>query len=98
MLSNVISISRQKEVAIINKYAQLQRELVALKTELEKAKVEVIELLGEGEHSTASAKITVKWIERNQLDQAKAKSFLPPAQLLAATGTVKFYDVRVKSL
>jgi hypothetical protein len=98
-MTNVISIaevSSQKKVALINKYAELTSKLAKLKTELEECKVEAIELLGEGTHETSRAKVTINWVERPILDQAKAKSFLTPAQLDKCFKTSSFHDVRVK--
>lgn len=97
-MSNVISlaeVSSQKKVALINKYAAKQAELVALKTELEQLKVEAIELLGEGTHETSYAKVSIKWTERQVLDQTKAKGFLTPAQLSSCFKTSSFYDARI---
>lgn len=97
-MSNVISladVSSQRKVSLINRYAAKQAELIALKTELEQLKVEAVETLGEGTHETSYAKVTVKWTERQVLDQAKAKGFLTPAQLSSCFKTSSFYDARI---
>lgn len=91
-------ISAQRRTALINRYAALNRELGKLKTELELCKAEAIDALGEGEHTTTTAKVTIHWTERPILDQAKAKSFLTASQLAQATKQSTFYDVRVKLL
>lgn len=91
-------ISAQRRTALINRYAALNSELGRIKTELELAKVEAIELLGEGEHTTTTAKVSIRWTERPILDQARAKSFLTASQLAQATKQSAFYDVRVRLL
>lgn len=101
MSAQIVSIehvSHQRKTALINKYARLQAELAALKADLELCKVEAIEVLGEGTHETSKARVTINWVERPVLDQAKAKGFLTPAQLSQCIKTSSFYDVRVKGL
>jgi hypothetical protein len=95
---SLADVSSQKKTALINKYARLQSEMAALKTELELCKVEAIDLLGEGLHTTTSVQVSVKWTERPVLDQAKAKSFLTAGQMADCIKTSSFYDVRVKHL
>ena len=100
-MSNVISIaevSNQKKVALVNKFAALNSELSRIKGELELCKVEAIELLGEGEHTTSRAKVTINWTSRPVLDQGKAKSFLTAGQLAECIRTSSYFDVRVKFL
>ncbi len=100
-MTNVISIadiSNQKKVALINKYAALNSELAKLKTEVELAKVELIEALGEGAHETSRAKITINWTSRPVLDQGRAKSFLTAGQLTECIKTTSYFDVRCKFL
>lgn len=97
--SNVVSIvSVQRKTAIINRYAALASQLSALKAQLDQAKIEAIELLGEGTHETSSAKVTINWVARDVFDQAKAKSFLTAGQLAQCAKASTFYDVRVKNL
>lgn len=97
--SNVVSIvSVQRKTAIINRYAALTRELHLIKQALDQAKLEAIELLGEGTHETSSAKVTINWVSRPYLDQAKAKSFLTPGQLAECVVPKSFFDIRVKGL
>lgn len=97
--SNVVSIvSVQRKTAIINRYAALTRELHLIKQALDQAKLEAIELLGEGTHETSNAKVTINWVERQVFDQAKAKSFLTAGQLAQCAKASTFYDVRVKGL
>jgi hypothetical protein len=101
MSAQVISIaevSSQKRVALINRYAALNSELAKLKTEVEMAKVELIEILGEGSHETSRAKITINWTSRPVLDQGKAKSFLTAGQLAESIKTSSYFDVRCKFL
>lgn len=101
MAAQIVSLAQvttQKRVALINKYARLQSELAALKADLELCKVEAIELLGEGTHSTNHAKVTINWTSRPVLDQGKAKAFLTAGQLSECIKTSSYYDVRVKVL
>lgn len=99
MTAQIVSIvSTQKRTALINRYASLNTELARLKTELELCKAEAIDLLGEGDHTTSTAKVSIHWQERPILDQAKAKSFLTASQLAQCVKTSAFYDVRVKTL
>jgi hypothetical protein len=98
-MTNIVSIaavSAQRKTSLINRYIAKQKELAALKADLEELKVEAIELLGEGDHTTTHGKVSIHWTERPILDQAKAKSLLTPAQLGQCFKTSSFYDVRVK--
>lgn len=95
--SNVVSIvSAQKRTAIISKYAALSSQMSALKKQLDAVKLEAIDLLGEGSHEAAGAKVTIQWVERSIFDQATAKSLLTPGQMAQCVRLNSFYDVRVK--
>jgi len=91
-------VSAQKRTAIVNRYAELSAQLAAVKKQLEEVKVEAINILGAGEFATASAKLTINWVSRPYLDQAKAKSFLTPGQLAECVVPKSFFDIRVKGL
>lgn len=98
-MSNIVSIaevSNQRKVSLINRYIAKQKELAQLKQDLELLKVEAVDILGEGDHSTSHGKVSIHWQERPILDQAKAKSFLTASQLASCFKTSSFYDVRVK--
>ena len=98
MTSNIVSlheVSSQKKTAILSRYLAKYAELQKLKQELEELKVESIELLGEGQFETTKGKLTIKWVERDVLDQGRAKSFLTPAQLSSCFRKSSFYDVRI---
>lgn len=97
--AQIVSIvSAQKRTAIINRYAALQRELSLIKADLDQAKLEAIELLGEGVHETSIARVTINWVERPIFDQAKAKTLLTAGQLAQCVKSSAFYDVRVKGV
>lgn len=96
--AQIVSLSAQKRTSIINRYLVLSQQMAKLKTEMEMLKVETIELLGEGQHETSSARITINWATRNSLEAAKAKTFLTAAQIAECTKASSFYDVRIKAL
>ncbi|WP_412478960.1 hypothetical protein [Azonexus sp. IMCC34839] len=96
--AQIVAISSQKRTRIINRYLELAQQMAKLKTELEMLKVEAIELLGEGNHESNSARVSINWTSRTGLDTAKAKTFLTAAQQAECSKTTSYYDVRVKAL
>ncbi len=96
--AQIVTLSTQKRTSVINRYLALSQQMAKLKTEMEMLKVEAVELLGEGQHETGSARVTINWATRNSLDSAKAKTFLTAAQIAECTKASSFYDVRVKAL
>lgn len=96
--AQIVTLSTQKRTSVINRYLALSQQMAKLKTEMEMLKVEAIELLGEGQHETSSARVTINWATRNTLETAKAKLFLTAAQIADCMKASSFYDVRVKAL
>ena len=97
--AQIVSIvSVQKRTSIINRYADLASQMSALKKVLDAAKDEAIEALGEGVFVTSDAQLTITKVDRPIFDQAKAKSFLTPAQLADCSKTSSFYDVRSRKV
>ena len=95
--AQVISIvSAQKRTHIINRFLDLSRQIAALKKEQETLKLSAIELLGEGQHKTKDAKLTIQWVSRPIFDQATAKSFLTAGQLAQCSRESAYFDVRIK--
>lgn len=96
--AQIVALSAQKRTRIINRYLELTQQLAKVKTELEMLKVEAIELMGEGQHETRSARVSINWIERSTFDGAKARSFLTAAQAAECMKKSAFFDVRAKAL
>lgn len=98
MTANIVSlheVSAQKKVSLVSRYLAKYAELQKIKQELEFLKLESVELLGEGAFETTKGKLSIKWTERDVLDQGKAKSLLTPAQLATCFRKSAFYDVRI---
>lgn len=96
--AQIVPLSSQKRVSIINRYVTLSQQLAKLKTELEMLKVEAIDVLGEGAHETRTGKVTITWASRATFDTVKAKGFLKPAHIAACQGRTEYFDVRAKAL
>lgn len=89
-------VSAQKKAAIIRRYYELQSSLSAIKSQLDEIKMEAIEALGEGAHTSGGATLTIKWVSRDIFDQATAKTLLTAGQLAQCVKPCEYYDVRVK--
>ncbi|MFT3960504.1 hypothetical protein [Propionivibrio sp.] len=96
--AQIVSISTQKRTHVINRYLALSQQMAKLKTEMEIIKVEAIELLGEGQHETTSARVTINRVTRCSLDAAKVKTFLTETQIAECNKSTCYLDVRVKAL